>query len=104
MESPAASRRKLLTTFSASHRRPSQTPSTADANQITVKLKIDSHQLSLQVLDDGCGFEPEDVFTSRNGNFGLIGMRERAERLGGHLRLESQPGNGTRLDVTVPFG
>jgi signal transduction histidine kinase len=33
----------------------------------------------------------------------LIGMRERAESLGGHLRLESQPGNGTRLDVTVPL-
>jgi signal transduction histidine kinase len=76
----------------------------ADANQIIVKLKIDSHQLSLRILDDGCGFEPEDVFTSRNGNFGLIGMRERAERLGGHLRLESQPGNGTQLDVTVPLG
>jgi len=76
----------------------------ADANQITVKLEIDPHQLSLRILDDGCGFEPDDVFTSRNGNFGLIGMRERAERLGGHLRLESQPGNGTRLDVTVPLG
>jgi signal transduction histidine kinase/ligand-binding sensor domain-containing protein len=76
----------------------------ADANQITVKLKIDSHQLSLRILDDGCGFEPDDVFTSRNGNFGLIGMRERAERLGGHLQLESQPGKGTRLEVTVPLG
>ncbi len=76
----------------------------ADANQITVKLKIDPQQLSLRILDDGCGFEPDDVFTSKNGNFGLIGMRERAERLGGHLRLESQPGNGTRLDVTVPLG
>jgi signal transduction histidine kinase len=76
----------------------------ADANQITLKLEIDSHQLSLRILDDGCGFEPDDVFTSRNGNFGLIGIRERAERLGGHLRLESQPGNGTRLDVTVPLG
>jgi signal transduction histidine kinase len=60
--------------------------------------------LSLRISDDGCGFEPDDVFTSANGNFGLMGMRERAERLGGHLRLESQPGNGTQLDVTVPLG
>ena len=75
----------------------------ANANQITLKLKIDPRLLSLQVADDGCGFEPEDVFTSRNGNFGLIGMRERAERLGGELRLESETGKGTRLEVTVPL-
>ncbi len=75
----------------------------SNANQITLKLKIDPRHLSLEVVDDGCGFEPEDVFTSRNGNFGLIGMRERAERLGGRLKLESQCGKGTRLDVMVPL-
>jgi signal transduction histidine kinase/ligand-binding sensor domain-containing protein len=75
----------------------------ANASQIALKLRIDPQHLNLQVVDDGCGFEPEDVFTSRNGNFGLIGMRERAERLGGQLRLESQPGKGTQLDVTVPL-
>jgi signal transduction histidine kinase len=75
----------------------------ADATQISLSLNIESRLLRLQVIDDGCGFEPEDVFTSRNGNFGLIGMRERAERLDGQLRLESHPGKGTRLDVTVPL-
>jgi signal transduction histidine kinase/ligand-binding sensor domain-containing protein len=75
----------------------------ADPNQITLTLRINSRQLNLQIVDDGCGFEPEDVFTSRNGNFGLIGMRERAERLDGHLRLESHPSNGTCVDVTVPL-
>jgi signal transduction histidine kinase len=75
----------------------------ASANKITVTLRIDSRQLNLQIVDDGCGFEPEDVFTSQNGNFGLIGMRERAERLDGQLYLESHPRNGTRLDVTVPL-
>jgi signal transduction histidine kinase len=75
----------------------------ANASQITLKLRIDPQHLNLQVVDDGCGFEPDDVFTSRSGNFGLIGMRERAERLGGQLRLESQPGQGTQLDVTVPL-
>jgi signal transduction histidine kinase len=75
----------------------------ANPNQITLSLKIDPRQLSLHVADDGCGFEPEDVFTSRNGNFGLIGMRERAERLGGELHLESEAGRGTRLEVTVPL-
>jgi ligand-binding sensor domain-containing protein/signal transduction histidine kinase len=74
----------------------------ANANQIVLKLRIEPAQLSLQVGDDGCGFEPDDVFTSRKGNFGLIGMRERAERLGGALHLESERGHGTRLYVTVP--
>lgn len=75
----------------------------ANASQIALKLRIDSSQLNLQIADDGCGFEPEDAFTSRNGNFGLIGMRERAERLGGQLRLETRPGKGTQLEVTVPL-
>jgi signal transduction histidine kinase len=75
----------------------------ANASQITLTLRIGPRQLVLHVADDGCGFEPEDVFTSRNGNFGLIGMRERAERLDGQLRLESHTGMGTRVEVTVPL-
>jgi signal transduction histidine kinase len=55
------------------------------------------------VEDDGCGFEPADVLASEAGSFGLIGMRERAERIAGDLRLDSQPGKGTRVDVTVPL-
>jgi len=38
-----------------------------------------------------------------SGHFGLIGMRERAEHLGGELRLDSQPGKGTQVEVTVPL-
>jgi signal transduction histidine kinase len=75
----------------------------ANGNQITLKLKIDPRQLNLQIVDNGRGFDTEDIFTSKNGNFGLIGMRERAKRLGGRLRIESQPCNGTRLEVTVPL-
>jgi signal transduction histidine kinase len=75
----------------------------AAPNRINLELKIEPRQLRLHVEDDGCGFEPKDAFTSTHGNFGLIGMRERAERLEGELRLVSQPGKGTRLDVTVPL-
>jgi len=75
----------------------------AAPNRINLELKIEPKQLRLHVEDDGCGFEPKDAFTSTHGNFGLIGMRERAERLEGELRLASQPGKGTRLDVTVPL-
>jgi signal transduction histidine kinase len=75
----------------------------ARANRIALKLRIDTSRLNLQVTDDGCGFDPDNVFASAKGHFGLIGMRERAERLGGELRLESHPGEGTQLDVTVPL-
>lgn len=75
----------------------------AAPNHIDLELKIEPKRLRLHVEDDGCGFEPKDAFTSTHGNFGLIGMRERAERLEGELQLASRPGQGTRLDVTVPL-
>ena len=59
--------------------------------------------MTLRIVDDGRGFEQENAFSSRGGHFGLIGMRERAERLGGELRLSSHPGEGTELEVTVPL-
>jgi signal transduction histidine kinase len=68
-----------------------------------MELKIEPKQLCLRIEDDGCGFEPQDAFLSRHGNFGLIGMRERAERLKGALQLDSHHGKGTRVDVTVPL-
>ena len=75
----------------------------AAADRIDVELKIKPQELCLRIADDGSGFEPEEAFTSRRGNFGLIGMRERAERIKGHLYLDSHPGKGTRLEVTVPL-
>ncbi|MCX6629470.1 MAG: histidine kinase, partial [Candidatus Solibacter sp.] len=75
----------------------------AGASRIGVKLQLDAHKLHLKIWDDGRGFDPQDVFSSRAGHFGLIGMRERAERLGGELRLASNPGKGTEVEVTVPL-
>ena len=78
----------------------------ASPTHINMELKIEPGQLSLQVEDDGCGFEfaPEDVSRSQRGNFGLIGMRERAERIKGKLSLDSHRGKGTRVSVRVPLG
>ena len=59
--------------------------------------------MSLRIGDNGRGFDQRDVFASHAGHFGLIGMRERAERLGGKLRLASNPGKGTEVEVTVPL-
>lgn len=74
----------------------------ARANKITVKLHIEPHVLNLQIQDNGCGFDREDVFASTNGHFGIMGMQERAERLSGKLRFTSEPGKGTLVDVEVP--
>jgi signal transduction histidine kinase len=75
----------------------------AGASRIRVKLDLETRRLFLRIVDNGRGFEQQDAFSSQGGHFGLIGMRERAERLGGELRLASQPGGGTEVEVKVPL-
>jgi signal transduction histidine kinase len=75
----------------------------AHPSKISVKLYREGHNLRLRVSDNGCGFEPDDAFAGMGGHFGLIGIRERTERIGGELRLESQPGHGTQVEVSVPL-
>ena len=53
------------------------------------------------VEDDGVGFDPER--TELGGRLGRVGMRERAEALGGTLTVESSPGAGTTVAVEVPY-
>src|SRR5438067_3457526 len=70
---------------------------------ITFK-KLEDNKLEMLVGDDGRGFEPEvvSVEASRT-SFGLASMRERVESLGGDLKLDSRPGGGTRVLVTIPL-
>ena len=75
----------------------------AQASKIWVKLHLEARKLDLRIVDNGRGFDQADVFQSRGGHFGLIGMRERAERLGGEMHLSSHPGEGTKVEVTVPL-
>jgi signal transduction histidine kinase len=75
----------------------------AAASKMWVQLRIEARRLFLRIVDNGRGFEQQDAFSSQGGHFGLIGMRERAERLGGELRLASQPGGGTEVEVKVPL-
>ena len=73
----------------------------ADARNIVVELRYDSDKLCLHVVDDGHGFTPGDPAFIARGHFGLLDMRERAQSLGCHLRIDSEPGRGTRLQVEV---
>jgi ligand-binding sensor domain-containing protein/signal transduction histidine kinase len=74
----------------------------AKAERIRVELAFEPKQVGLRVKDDGCGFEAQGGVASADGHFGLIGMRERAERLRGKLAVESHPGAGTEIIVTAP--
>ena len=75
----------------------------ARASHVRIHLEMASRKLSLRVADDGRGFEQDEAFSEVGGHFGLLGMRERAERLGGELQLHSEPGQGTEVAVTVPL-
>ncbi len=70
----------------------------ASAHTVRVRLRVTAEGSALEVEDDGVGFDPETVSRER---FGLLGIRERAELLGGTFALTSTPGRGTRLDVVL---
>lgn len=77
----------------------------AAAHRVWLRLKVNHQSVSLQVEDDA-GFNVEESLarTLRDGRgLGLLGMRERAELLGGRLRVESGPGSGTRIRVEIPL-
>nr|WP_242024426.1 PAS domain-containing protein [Trichocoleus sp. FACHB-591] len=71
----------------------------ANASKILVELVYDDAQCVLRVQDDGQGFGVGSI--SSLGGFGLLGMSERAERIGAHLSIQSQPGQGTEIVVIV---
>jgi signal transduction histidine kinase/ligand-binding sensor domain-containing protein len=75
----------------------------SQASRIEVKLERTERILNLTVIDNGCGFQTDDAFAAMGGHFGLIGIRERAERIGGEFRLQSRPQAGTEVEVTVPL-
>ncbi|HVL31791.1 MAG TPA: ATP-binding protein [Solirubrobacteraceae bacterium] len=70
------------------------------ARRIRVDL-AECPKLELRIADDGVGFDPASL-DERSGRHGISGMRERAERVGGQLRVESRPGEGTQVVVVLP--
>lgn len=72
----------------------------AKATQVLVSLQVKPDTVLLEIQDDGIGFEPGSVFP---GHLGLQSMRERAERLRGHVCVDSAPGKGTRVLVEIPL-
>jgi signal transduction histidine kinase len=77
----------------------------AQASQVRVEVGQGLDALVVSIEDNGVGFNPAAVERpGPHGGLGLVGVRERVERLNGVLRLVSAPGHGTRLTVELPLG
>jgi signal transduction histidine kinase len=77
----------------------------AHASVVAVRMACSQRRFSLEISDDGAGFDPSDPPTrGRRGRAaqGLANIRRRAELLGGELRVESERGRGTRLSFRMP--
>ncbi|MFE9412723.1 sensor histidine kinase [Streptomyces sp. NPDC006704] len=76
----------------------------AHASRVGVTLSFMGDEVSLDIRDDGQGFDPLGLpARSGAGGFGLDGMRARAERIAGALTVESEPGHGTAVSARVPL-
>ncbi len=76
------------------------------AQQVQIEFSFEAQQITLQISDDGQGFDIESVLVQRlqdGRGLGLLGMRERAELLGGRLEVSSEAGKGTRVRVRLPL-
>lgn len=78
----------------------------AEAKSVTIALQANDGTVRLEIEDDGHGFDPD--IASRDAverrQLGLLGIRERVERFGGNVQIESAPSKGTRVDVSIPMG
>ncbi len=77
----------------------------AQATEVHVQLNYREPCLNLVISDNGCGFDTEIHFsgTTTRHAWGLLGMQERVALVGGHFKIQSQPGSGTIIDVCLPF-
>jgi signal transduction histidine kinase len=74
----------------------------AGASRVQIALERRGNSLYLAVDDDGCGFDREPGGVAEK-QFGLLGMRERVESVGGFFRIETARGTGTRIEATMPW-
>lgn len=75
----------------------------AHATAVTVTVRRTGGSVDLVVADDGVGLAMSSEGASARGRYGLLGMRERAESLGGRLLVRSEPGCGTVVSCSVPL-
>jgi signal transduction histidine kinase len=76
----------------------------AHAQRVTMNLEVDGPDVVLRIADDGVGFDPEEAISGpeRWPHFGLSGMRERAQSIGGQIAWRSRSGAGSTVELRVP--
>lgn len=74
----------------------------ASALAIAIRLYNAGDNFCIDIEDDGCGFDPGDADTEHEAGFGLIFMQERVRELGGTLKIDTSPGNGTKISACFP--
>ena len=72
------------------------------ATSVRIAGSVEDGMLLCSVRDNGCGFDPETAPGAEEGHFGLQGIRERMEAAGGSVEIESAPGRGTRVSLSMP--
>jgi PAS domain S-box-containing protein len=80
----------------------------ANASRVNIRLRCDHETLHLNVSDNGCGFDVDQITAGCKGfgllgMMGLLGMQERISMLDGRFHIHSQPGQGTRIDIEIPL-
>lgn len=74
----------------------------AKARRIEVTVDFDASPIVMTIDDDGIGFDPEQIYScASTSGMGLLNMQEMAEFAGGHMTIESRPGQGTRINVSI---
>jgi ligand-binding sensor domain-containing protein/signal transduction histidine kinase len=76
----------------------------AAPSAIWVRVSFELSAIHLDIQDNGCGFEPDAAPLAVSGHFGILGMRERMEQIGGSLEVASTLGNGTTVTAHLPPG
>jgi signal transduction histidine kinase len=76
----------------------------ARAETVLIQLSADRSSVTVEIEDDGVGFDPDGIAAEPGSlrGIGVLGMRERIEIVGGTLRIDSEPGGGTHVIMTVP--
>jgi signal transduction histidine kinase len=77
----------------------------AGAHQVSIQLIVDGDVATLEIRDDGCGFDASGFVHNPpdDSGMGILGMRERVATYGGRFIIESQPGAGTRVELMIPL-
>ena len=74
----------------------------SESTKVNIHLKVENKNLIILISDNGKGFDSEKI--KQKKSFGLIGMKERAEMIGGTIQIVSEQGKGTLVELIVPIG